>query len=329
MQKAKAAVENFVSKSGHHDTTVHETVAPAVQHEVIKPTQHEEVVTATDREVHQDHYHRTVQPVHDREVLPENHEHKLGAVQHREFDHRDHDSTKQKLAAEASQFRDSREVRDTKLTQSSGAAVGGEHIHHHIHENIQPVVHKEVIQPNVVHTVVPIHEVHHNAATHHQTSELPPVSMSDFKSKGGALTGREERYDGFEGQPKNIGGVLGAGHTAGSHTHGEHSHHTGTTGSGLTGSGLTGSKGHSERTGLTGGGAVQEHNLGGHSGRGVDGDIPGEGYRAGRTDGEKYGNTTDSHHTGSSTTTGGKPSIMKKLNPFTDADGDGKKGVME
>ncbi|KAF2472056.1 uncharacterized protein BDR25DRAFT_353797 [Lindgomyces ingoldianus] len=29
-----------------------------------------------------------------------------------------------------------------------------------------------------------------------------------FKSKGGALGGREERYDGFEGEPKNIGGAL-------------------------------------------------------------------------------------------------------------------------
>jgi len=317
MQKAKAAVENFVSKSGHHDTTVHETVSPAVQHETVKPQKHEEVITATDREVHQDHYHRTVQPVVDREVLPEKHEENLAAVQHREFDHRDHDSTKQKLATEASQFRDQREVKDTHHTQSAGAAVGGEHVHHHIHENIQPVVHKETIQPSVVHTVVPIHEVHHNAATHHSTSELPPVNMSDFKSKGGALTGREERYDGFEGEPKNIGGVLGTGHTAGSHSHGDKSHHTGT-----TGSGLTGSTGHSDGTGLTG----SSHNNT-TSGRGIEGDIPGQGYRSGHTDNTQssHTGTTGSHHD----TTAQKPSMLQKLNPFTDADHDGKKGINE
>jgi hypothetical protein len=187
--------------------------------------------------------------------------------------------------------------------------------------------------------------------------------MSDFKSKGGALSGREERYDGFEGEPKNIGGVLGAGHTAGSHSHGEHSHHTGTTGSGLTGStghsdrtgltgsshnnttgsGLTGSTGHSDRTGLTGSshnnttgsgltgsdrtGLTGSSHNNTTSGRGIDGDIPGEGYRSGHTD------NTHSSHTGTTgshnTTTGQKPSMLQKLNPFTDADHDGKKGINE
>jgi hypothetical protein len=78
----------------------------------------------------------------------------------------------------------------------------------HIHETIQPVVHKETVQPSVVHTTVPIHEVHHNASQHHQTSELPAMSLAEFKQQGGVLGGREERYDGFEGEPKHIGGTL-------------------------------------------------------------------------------------------------------------------------
>ena len=41
------------SKSGHHDTTVHEKVAPAVQNETINKHRHEDVQTAIDREVHQ------------------------------------------------------------------------------------------------------------------------------------------------------------------------------------------------------------------------------------------------------------------------------------
>lgn len=81
--------------------------------------------------------------------------------------------------------------------------------HQHVHETIQPVVHKEVIQPEVVHTTVPVHETHHNAAKHHNTSELPPVSIGEFQKKGGVLGGREERYDGFEGEPTNIGGAKG------------------------------------------------------------------------------------------------------------------------
>ena len=50
--------------------------------------------------------------------------------------------------------------------------------------------------------------------------------MADFKKQGGSLTGREERYDGFEGEPRAIGGTLGGSSTG---------HHTGTTGT--TGSG--------------------------------------------------------------------------------------------
>ncbi|EOA82178.1 uncharacterized protein SETTUDRAFT_23420 [Exserohilum turcica Et28A] len=207
MDKAKAAITEFMSRSGHHDTTVHEAVAPAVHHEVVKPHVHEEVNTAIDKEVHQDHYHRTIQPVYDREVLPETHTAKLGAVQHREFDHRDADATKRALVQDQARFADERRVEETTHSQSVAPTIGGEHVHHHIHETIQPVVQKETIQPNVVHTTVPIHEVHHNKATHHETTSLPTMTMEQFKATGGSLHGREERYDEFEGAPKSIGGA--------------------------------------------------------------------------------------------------------------------------
>ena len=56
--------------------------------------------------------------------------------------------------------------------------------------------------------------------------------MADFKKQGGALTGREERYDGFEGEPRAIGNALGGS----------------TTGSSTTGTGLTGSSHHHGQT---------------------------------------------------------------------------------
>lgn len=130
MDKAKAAITDFMGRSGQHDTTVHEAVAPAVKHETIKPHHHEEVNTAIDKEVHQDHYHRTVQPVHDREVLPETHTAKLGGVQHREFDHRDHDTTKRNLVEEQALFKDERRVEGHTTSQSVAPVVGGEHVHH-------------------------------------------------------------------------------------------------------------------------------------------------------------------------------------------------------
>lgn len=129
MDATKQAVKDFMSKAGHHDTTVHEKVAPAVKHETVKPTRHEEINTAVDKEVHQDHYHRQVQPVEDREVLPEKHRHNVGGVVNREFDHRDKEQTERALKAERAELRDERVVEDTRQTQSRAPTVEGEHVH--------------------------------------------------------------------------------------------------------------------------------------------------------------------------------------------------------
>lgn len=259
MEKAKAAVSDFISKSGHHDTTVHESVDPSVEKKTINPHQREERTIATDREVHQDHYHTTVQPVHDREVLPEQHHHNLVPVEHRTHDNRDHEDTKTKLSTAKAQFKDEQVRSSTQHTSQTMPTVGGEHVHHHIHETIQPVVHKETIEPHVMHTTVPVHEVHHNKAQHHAASALPAMSIDEFKKGGGVLTGREERVDHFKGEPKNIerslaGGSSGlrdsgfssgsAGGMAGSGIGGTQ----GTTGSGLTGSHGTGSSHHGAGT---------------------------------------------------------------------------------
>jgi hypothetical protein len=301
MDKAKAAVRDFMSKSGHHDTTVHENVAPAVTHETVKPMQHENITTAVDKEIHQDHYHRTVQPVHEKEVLPEKHTHNLGAVEHREFDHRDHDGTKRALATEAGKLHDKRVVTNTTQTQSRVPVTEGEHVHHHVHETIQPVIQKEVVQPNVVHTTVPIHEVHHNAAQHHTTTHLPAVSMSEFKKQGGALSGRTERTDAFEGCPK------------GTHTHSENvgtGIHAGHKADGVNARGVSSSS--SESSGMRTSGATTRQSAA-NSGLGADG---------------KARQSAASSALGSDGTVK-KASLMDKLNPKKDADGDGVKGFMK
>jgi len=262
MEKAKAAVSEFMHKAGHHDTTVHEKVAPAVVQETVKPVRHEEVTTAIDREVHQDHYHTSVQPVLDREVLPEQHMHNMVPVEKRELRHGDSAAIKARLEQEAAQFRDTRTEASVRETHSVAPVIAGEHVHHHVHETIQPVIQKETIQPSVVHTTVPIHETHVNEAKHHAASALPAVSMADFKKQGGSLTGREERYDGFEGEPRAVNSGLG-GSTTGT---------TGTT--------------------------------------------TGTGYNH-----DNYDNST------SGTTGTKKASLLDRLNPRKDADGDGKAGV--
>ncbi|KAK5138782.1 hypothetical protein LTR04_004195, partial [Oleoguttula sp. CCFEE 6159] len=142
MDKAKATVSDFMAKSGHHDTTVHEKVAPAVVHETINRQRHEEIQTAIDKEVHQDHYHTSVQPVADREVLPEEHRHKLAPVEHRQFEHGNDREVAARLEQEAAAFRDERIEGKVVETRSTAPIVAGEHIHHHVHETIQPVVEK-------------------------------------------------------------------------------------------------------------------------------------------------------------------------------------------
>jgi len=136
------------------------------------------------------------------------------------------------------------------------------------------------------------------------------MTMDEFKHKGGVLSGREERYDEFQGVPKNIGGGAAGGfghvrdgHHDGApigrehHKHGDYNDAPNHQNSGLTGSGTTAS-------GLTGSSGTGRH-------VGTDGAI---------------GSSSTGHH---DSTTGHKPSLMDKLNPKVDANGDGKAGFMK
>lgn len=85
------------------------------------------------------------------------------------------------------------------------------------------------------------------------------MTMDQFKTKGGVLSGREERYDEFEGVPKNIGaGTAGsfghvrdghASHTGSSHhKHGDFNETPNHAGTGVAASGLTGARSHETGT---------------------------------------------------------------------------------
>ncbi|KAI0845945.1 hypothetical protein F5Y00DRAFT_272610 [Daldinia vernicosa] len=330
MNKTKEVIRDFVGKSGHHDTTVHESVEPAVKKETIKPREHEEVNTAVNKEIHQDHYHRTVQPVHDKEILPEQHQHKVGAVQHRDYDHRDHDTTKRALAAENAKFRDEQVVQDTKHTQSHAPTVQGEHVHHHVHETVQPVLHKETIQPSVVHTTVPIHETHHNPAQHHSTTSLPPVSAEEYRQRGGALAGEKERFDAFEGEPRTIRGTLDTMHEKG---HGMNNPPEGVFHGDFNP--LDGGRDHQVFGKSTGRASTTSTGAGVNQGMSNQSSAQRE-YRdttRGASDNletERYSNASKTTGaTGAAGTTKEHPSLLDKLNPMTDSNGDGKAGFMK
>lgn len=252
MQRAKEAAQQFLHKAGQNDTTTHETVAPAVVEQTNRQHHHEHSQTAVDKEIHKDHHHTTVQPIVDRQVLPEKHEHHIAGTEHRHVDHGRND-VQGRLQQERSQFQNKTIDGGVHQTHESSAQLVGEHRHHHVHEVIQPVIHKETIQPEVHHKITPIHEVHREGAVHHGTTALPAVSLQQFQQQGGAIKGRETVVDSFQGEPQNIGNTTGVS-----------GHHNG------------------------------------------------------------YDNAA---HTGHATNT--KPSLLQKLNPKTDTDGDGKRGVLE
>jgi hypothetical protein len=202
MEKAKAAVASFTGKRGH-STDVSETVAPAVASERIRPTRHEEAQEAVDREVHQDHHHTTIQPIQHQEILPEKHHHVVKDTINKEFHHGNDHETRQRLECEAAQFKNTAHTHETRHTTAAAPRVEGEHVHHHVHETVQPVIHKETITPEVVHTVVPIHEEHHAVSQHHGTSTLPMKTLESFTSGGGTLgSGHAAAHETYDGPPR-------------------------------------------------------------------------------------------------------------------------------
>lgn len=83
-----------------------------------------------------------------------------------------------------------------------------------VHEVVQPVIHKETIAREVVHTTVPVHEKHIAPSEHHGVSTLPTKSMSEFTktSSDGTSTTKSglpdilqsgsHRHEEYEGHPR-------------------------------------------------------------------------------------------------------------------------------
>ncbi|KAK2040184.1 allergen [Colletotrichum somersetense] len=323
MEKAKQAVSGFVSKDGHHKTTVHEDVNSAVTEEQIRPHRHEEITTAVDKEVHQDHHHTTIQPIKDQQTLPEKHIHNAVPVTHKTFNHEDSKETKHTLEREQAKFKDTSVTHDTTHTTSAAPVVAGERVHHHVHEHIQPVIQRDVIQPHVVHTTVPIHETHHAKPVHHAATTLPAKTLDEFNREKGGIDGHGHHKVGeFDGCPDKLDkGFAKSEHAGVAGTHG-HSHgHSHGTGAGVSAGHHTvgdDSKPVSTVKGILHG----THPTGVQN---TTGTAASGATSLNKTD-PHFGSTT--HHPDALDASGKKVSLVDKLNPFKDADGDGKKGIM-
>lgn len=172
-------------------------------------------------------------------------------------------------------------------------------------------------------------------------------TIDEFKQAGGMLSGsKSHTHEEYEGAPRPYNDKL---KTTIENVLPGHHHTSGTTGTtGTTGAGLTGS--HSTGTGLTGRdnyssgtsgtGLTGHHNTPGHTGTGSgltgreDYGRDASGYDSRRPDSgigsDDYNRGSSKLGTTSSNTSGThKPSLMDKLNPKVDANGDGKPGFMK
>jgi hypothetical protein len=130
------------STKGEEAPTIHRETAPAVEHETIQKQHEQREQTVIDKERHQDHYKTTVQPLKDREVMPEKHHYEQAGIQHRHFDHDRENDAREMLARKQGQFKDTTREAAAQKKTTKEPAMTSEHVHHHLHETIQPVVEK-------------------------------------------------------------------------------------------------------------------------------------------------------------------------------------------
>lgn len=144
--KGKTTTNDTVTASedpvaAQYDTITKETDAP-VEHKHVHEEHEEKVQKVVEKERHQDHYHTTVQPLQDKEVRPEQHEYKEAATREKTFNHEDDAATQAKLAEEKARFESTKSASKNETKTDEGTVVGDEHVHHHFHETIQPVIEK-------------------------------------------------------------------------------------------------------------------------------------------------------------------------------------------
>ncbi|KAK3623129.1 hypothetical protein LTR56_021799 [Elasticomyces elasticus] len=164
------------------DTLADQTVAPAVEHDKIIREHETRERDVVEKEVHQDHYHTTIQPLEDREVQETEHKFEEKPTEYRSVD-KDNGAVEAKVADRLSNFQDTVEEGATKETLAKDDTVLGEHVHHHLHEIVQPVIYKEVVKPSVTHVTNPIKETVHEQSEDHGVTKAKAISVDEFKHR--------------------------------------------------------------------------------------------------------------------------------------------------
>jgi hypothetical protein len=127
------------STSRDVDRTVDSEVSPAIEHTHVKKQHETREQTFVEKEKHQDHYHTTIQPLKDSELLPEKHDH-TQEIEHRSINH-DDGAASAKAEADRAGFEGTSEQKEFESRTQEPTQVE-EHVHHHLHETVQPIIEK-------------------------------------------------------------------------------------------------------------------------------------------------------------------------------------------
>ncbi|KUJ23455.1 uncharacterized protein LY89DRAFT_606300, partial [Mollisia scopiformis] len=168
------------STSNDVDKTVDKEVAPAVEHTHVKKEHETREQTVVEKERHQDHYQTTIQPLKDSEVLPEKHDH-VQETKERSINN-DDGTAKAKAEADRTGFESTSEQQESE-SKTTEPTQEKEHVHHHLHETVQPVIEKEVIDPSVTHKRVDVKEKIQEPSVNHGVTTNSTISVDEFEKK--------------------------------------------------------------------------------------------------------------------------------------------------
>jgi hypothetical protein len=139
LTKDNSKSDMLPSEGDDKNTTVDVKVDKPVEHTHVKKQHETREQKVVDKEIHQDHYHTTVQPLKDTEVLPEKHDY-VQEEKERSIN-RDDGAAKAKAEADRAQFANTIDEQ-TSESHSKEPTKVDQHVHHHVHETVVPVVEK-------------------------------------------------------------------------------------------------------------------------------------------------------------------------------------------
>merc|ERR1712230_206938 len=141
------------------DTTVDAKVNPAVEHTHVKKAHETREQTFVEKEKH--HYEQ------------ESKEKNIN---------RDDSTAREKAANDTAGYQSS--IDEKKFESSTKEpTIVDEHVHHHLHETIQPVIEKEVLDPSVTHKRVDVKENIQEQSKHHGVTTNSAISVDEFQKK--------------------------------------------------------------------------------------------------------------------------------------------------